>query len=229
MSSTTSPIVVEFPLRGSWITPNTPGTRVPSHGTDLFGERYAYDFVGIDPRGKGTRFYRSNPFRYILLGVPLSDCYGWGQPIYSVAPGIVVQAQDGIPERNPVSPFRDISIMYRNARDVRNNRLPDFRTLSGNFIIIESDGFFAVYAHAQAGSIRVTPGDRISLGQLIANVGHSGNSTAPHLHFQLMDRSDPWTAQGLPCAFREYEVNSSGAWQTVRNGIPKSTDKIRWL
>ena len=45
----TTPVLVDFPLRGEWITPNTPGKRVPSHGTDILGQRYAYDFVGLEP------------------------------------------------------------------------------------------------------------------------------------------------------------------------------------
>jgi hypothetical protein len=28
-----TPVVVEFPLRGEWTAPNTPGKKVPSHGT----------------------------------------------------------------------------------------------------------------------------------------------------------------------------------------------------
>jgi hypothetical protein len=36
--------VVEFPLRGEWMSPTTPIKRIPSHGTDQLGQRYAYDF-----------------------------------------------------------------------------------------------------------------------------------------------------------------------------------------
>lgn len=224
-----SPVVVDFPLRGEWITPNTPGTRIPSHGTDLLGERYAYDFVGIDPGSRSKRFYRTGPLRYLLLGVRLQDCFGWGQPIFSATAGIVVQAEDGWPERNPVHLVRDFSILLKNARTIKSSQTTDLRSLSGNFITIETDVGYAVYAHAQTGSIIVSPGDKVIAGQRLANVGHSGNSTAPHLHFQLMDRLDPWKAQGILCCFREYEVFQKGAWQRVQNGIPKATDRIRKL
>ena len=50
MSDVNTPVIVDFPLRGEWMSPNTPGTRVPSHGTNRFGTRYAYDFFtgGLD-------------------------------------------------------------------------------------------------------------------------------------------------------------------------------------
>ncbi len=224
-----TPIVVDFPLRGEWIAPNTPGTKIPSHGTDMFGQRYAYDFVGIDSRSSGTRFYRPNPFRYLVLGVRLQDCFGWGQPIFSSTAGIVVQTEDGWPERNPVHLARDIPILLKNARTFNAKQTADLRELSGNYIMIETHDGYALYAHAQTGSIKVRPGDKVVSGQLLANVGHSGNSTAPHLHFQLMDHQDPWKAQGIPCCFRDYEVSREGAWRLVQNGIPKATDRIRKL
>lgn len=59
-------------------------------------------------------------------------------------------------------------------------------------------------------------------------MGHSGNSFAPHLHFQLMDSSDIATAKGLPCAFEQYELFKNGTWEKVNNGIPTNKDRIRF-
>lgn len=219
--------VVDFPLRGEWITPNTPGTKIPSHGTDLFGERYAYDFVGIAPGSQSMRFYRPSPLHYLFLGVRLQDCFGWGQPIFSTTAGVVIKAEDGCTERNPVLLVRDFSINLKNTRTLNSKHMIDFRTLSGNFIIIETDIGYAVYAHAQTLSILVSTGDKVIPGQHLANVGHSGNSIAPHLHFQLMDHPDPWKAQGIPCCFRDYEVFHNGVWYLVQKGVPKATDRIR--
>ena len=222
-----SPIVVDFPLKGEWVSPNTPGTKVPSHGTDLFGARYAYDFVGIDPDSRENRYFRPGSLRYLLFGVQLQDFFGWGRPIFAAAAGIVVQVEDGMPERNPVHPVRDFFVRFQNARAASSNPSFDFRTLTGNFIIIESKDGYAVYAHAQTGSIVVSPGERVEAGQPLAKVGHSGNSTAPHLHFQIMDHINPQKAQGIPCCFREYEVYEHDDWHTVQNGMPKTTDRIR--
>jgi murein DD-endopeptidase MepM/ murein hydrolase activator NlpD len=176
-----------------------------------------------------VRFYRPSPLHYFVFGVRLRDCFGWGQPIFSATEGIVVQAEDGWPERDPVHPARDLAILIKNARTLDVERIADFRPLTGNYIIIESSDGYVVYAHAQTGSLKVSSGDRVTPGQLLANVGHSGNSTAPHLHFQLMEHQDPRVSQGIPCCFREYEVFHEGAWRLVQNGIPKDTDRIRKL
>lgn len=224
-----TPAIVDFPLRGEWVAPNTPGSKVPSHGTDALGQRFAYDFVGLAPDSKSMRFYRSNPLQYLLLGVQLQDCFGWGRPIFSATAGVVVQAEDGWPERNPVHPARDLAIMLKNARAFETTPNLDLRQLSGNHVIIESSDGYLVYAHAQTGSIKVSRGDKVTPGQHLANVGHSGNSTAPHLHFHLMDNEDPRRAQGIPCCFHDYAVFQEGSWRLVQNGIPKKTDRIRKL
>lgn len=228
-SGMSTPAVVDFPLRGEWVAPNTPGSEISSHGTDMFGARYAYDFVGLDPESQEKRFYQPGLLHYLIQGVRLQDWYGWGRPIFSVAAGTVVQAEDSRPERNPVHPIRDSFLRIKNAWTFNSDQRRDFRTLSGNFVIVETSQGYAVYVHAQTGSIVVSAGDKVAAGQHLANVGHSGNSTAPHLHFQLMDHPDPRKAQGLPCCFRDYEVLRQGVWQPVQCGIPLETDRIRKL
>jgi murein DD-endopeptidase MepM/ murein hydrolase activator NlpD len=195
----------------------------------MLGERYAYDFVGTQTGTSDTRFYRTSLLHYLLLGVRLQECYGWGQPICSPTDGTVVVAQDGWPERNPVHLLRDLANVLRHAFTFDIKHATDFRPLAGNHIILEITSGYAFFAHAQTGSIRVSPGDRVATGDWLANVGHSGNSTAPHLHFHLMDHEDPRLAKGIPCCFREYEVLREGRWQVVHDGIPTHKDRIRRL
>jgi murein DD-endopeptidase MepM/ murein hydrolase activator NlpD len=47
-------------------------------------------------------------------------------------------------------------------------------------------------------SLRVKIGEKVKAGQVVALLGNSGNSDAPHLHFQLVDASSPMAAEGIP-------------------------------
>jgi len=225
MSESREQVVVEFPLRGEWMAANTPARRVPSHGTDRFGQRYAYDFVRVD--SEGMPFHAGTTLHYLLSRVRLDDCYGWGQPIHSPVAGVVLQAEDGWPERQRLQPIKDLLRALTNGLSLSSKRLGDFRRLGGNHIIIETSGGYTLLAHARTGSITVSKGDAVEPGHHLADVGHSGNSTAPHLHFHMMDRPDLLAAQGVPCCFREYEALRDGTWTRVENGIPKHTEIIR--
>lgn len=57
----------------------------------------------------------------------------------------------------------------------------------GNMVQIDHpDGTKSVYLHLQNGSFQVSPGQTVSQGQQIANVGSTGISTGPHLDFRIM-------------------------------------------
>ena len=59
-------------------------------------------------------------------------------------------------------------------------------TSYGNYILINHhDGTYTLYAHGQAGSICVSEGQSVTQGQQIMRVGSTGNSSGPHLHFEI--------------------------------------------
>jgi murein DD-endopeptidase MepM/ murein hydrolase activator NlpD len=223
------PVIVEFPLRGEWMTPNTPGNKIPSHGTDKLGERYAFDFLQVDWNRAGKPFYRSGFLTYLTQGVPLADCYGWGKDVHAPFDGIIVKAEDGMKERQSANLFVDLRVMLKNASQFDLIR-DGIQTVAGNFVVIENKkNLYAAFAHLQQGSIIVSSGQRIKKGQPIGKVGHSGNSTAPHLHFQLMDSENMNIAKGIPCAFERYDLYQQGEWKPVYNGVPSSKDRIRFV
>lgn len=227
MLEETQPITVKFPLTGEWCAVNTPGYKVPSHGTDQLGQRYAYDFFQIDWDKKGYKFYKSPVLRSLIFGVQLRDTYCWSQPIYSPFDGEVIEAKDGLEERNPVHMARDIAIVVKNGLFFRGEYNDDLHEVLGNFIILKkNDGVFCLIAHARTGSIKVSEGQVVKEGQEIAQVGHSGNSTAPHLHFQLMNKPNLMEAEGLPCCFKNYQIYNQGSWVPVENGIPGKRVRI---
>lgn len=228
MNEMKNPIIMGFPLRGEWLSPNTPGTKIPSHGTNQLGTRYAYDFIQVDWKRFGLPAYRGSLAQYLLQGMPLKDYYCWGQDIYSPCDGIVIQAQDGYKERERTNLRSDMANAYKNAHYF-DPKTDDVQSVAGNYIIIEyREKVYAALVHLQTGSIQVSVGQNIKKGEVIGRVGHSGNSFAPHLHFQLMDSSDIATANGIPCAFEEYELLQNGTWKTVTNGIPTDKDHIKF-
>jgi murein DD-endopeptidase MepM/ murein hydrolase activator NlpD len=97
----------------------------------------------------------------------------------------------------------------------------------GNYVIARHGDVYAAFVHLAPGSVAVREGQQVRAGDMIGRVGHTGNSTNPHLHFQLMDSVDPMRAKGVPCAFRAYEVLRDGRWEPVTNGIPRRDERIR--
>lgn len=224
-----SPLIVEFPLRGEWLSPNTPGTKIPSHGTNKFATRYAYDFIQVDWKRKGFPAYQGSVLQYILCGKSLRKYYCWGQPVFAPCDGIVVDVKDGYPERFRTNVFCDLLRAYRSAKffSPQNDSI---QTIAGNYVIIQfSKNLYAALVHMQTGSIKVSIGESVKKGQQIGNVGHSGNSFAPHLHFQVMDNVDISKANGVLCAFEKYEIFENGQWRLVERGIPTNKDRIRFL
>jgi Peptidase family M23 len=219
------PVVVELPLRGEWMVERSPADRIPSHGTDLFGQRYAYDLIRTDRR-RGFHVHPAGTLHWVLVGGRTQDSYGWGQPVHAAVDGVVVQAMDGVPERRWLHPVRESWAAVKTTVGVARHGLDPAR-VAGNHVITATGGTYALYAHLAPGSVAVTRGQRVRAGEVLGRVGHSGNSTAPHLHFHLMDSPDPLQARGVPCAFAAYLVEREGQWQRVERGIPHQRQRIR--
>ena len=64
MGELDNPTVVDFPLRGEWTVERTPAHRIPSHGTDILGQRYAYDFIRTNERA-GSHVHPAGRLRWL--------------------------------------------------------------------------------------------------------------------------------------------------------------------
>ena len=71
------------------------------------------------------------------------------------------------------------------------------------------DGRYALYAHLKPGSVSVREGERVQQGQMIGELGNSGNSTGPHLHFHVMDSPSGVVADGVPYVFADFELTGT--------------------
>jgi hypothetical protein len=224
-----SGVSLNFPLRGEWTSAHTPAERVPSHGTDILGQAYAFDFLRIDWEKKGFVFHRKSSLQYFTIGVNVKDCYGYGEPIFSPANGTIVAAEDGLSDHPRLQPFADLLAVLGRSISFNMTKKPNIHKLTGNYITMKIKGSeaYAVFAHLKKDTIRVKIGEEVAVGQHLADLGHTGNSTAPHLHFQIMDRQDPFTAKGLPCVFEKYEAFKDGVWVVKTEGIPGLRERMR--
>jgi murein DD-endopeptidase MepM/ murein hydrolase activator NlpD len=131
-----------------------------------------------------------------------------------------------VPERAWVHLVREVALAVKNTVGFDPAR-SGFDPVAGNHVIMQGAGVFAVFAHLAPGTVSVTIGQEVRVGEVVGRVGHTGNSTAPHLHFQLMDSADPLRAMGVPCAFAEYLVQRDGGWERVEGSIPGRRERIR--
>ena len=214
--------VVDFPLTGEWVAVNTPAERVPSHGTDYFGQRFAYDFVQLDLTGE--KFYHNSIWQHLFWVMNVHSFLCWDTPVKSSFAGQVKRVGDDWLDRKKVNAIWElIRSRYLVQRPVDS----DFRSLTGNFVIIEGDAGSAMYGHLKKGSVCVLEGDRVKAGDEIGRVGNSGNSTMPHLHFQLMSNPDPKIAEGKLCGFRNMEEWEQGRWVLSQSAVPALMKRIR--
>ncbi|MEU6166338.1 M23 family metallopeptidase [Streptomyces tanashiensis] len=198
------PVEVDPPVTGRWSALNSPADRTPSHGTHQFGQTYAIDIVREDEA-------RPRPsFAWLWPVVRRSEDFpAFGAPLLAVADGTVVHAEDG--QRDHLSRGSLPALLFLMLVEASVRGLSGARRVTGNHLVLDlGDGTYAMYAHLRRGSLAVRAGDRVVAGQELARCGNSGNSSEPHVHFQLMDGPDLDTARGVPFSWRGVGVPGNG-------------------
>lgn len=96
----------------------------------------------------------------IHMGIDFNP--GLGAPIYSIAAGVVKQAEDG------------------------NGGYGNYVYIDHGNLLGDGQNITSLYAHMQHGSVALKVGDTVQVGDFIGTVGQTGQATGPHLHFELL-------------------------------------------
>jgi len=172
----------------------------PGHHPD------AKDFVAVD--SKGLPYHPFNLVLHIFFRLKVEHTFSWEKEVYSPFNGTVVEVSNNQKDRTSLNILRDL---IKGLVLAPRNKNKGINYFLGNYIIIEStEGIFALLAHLRKGSVLVMEGQNVESGELIAQVGNSGNTIQPHLHFHLMAQNEPDKSIPIPFLFETCELNRRG-------------------
>ena len=184
-----APVVIGPPVGpGIWVADEGCCTNPTHHRRALPGfngellavNRFAIDWVLVDSR---HRAWIGDPTQ-------LSSYLSYRQPLIAAASGRVVGTHDGVPSNPPQGVLAGS---------------PPINDFAGNWVSIRiAPRRYLLYAHMVPGSVRVRTGQQVRRGQVIGLLGNSGNSSTPHLHFQVSDRPGFAPVDSLPYVFDRF-------------------------
>ena len=217
-------VAIGLPLDGPARVQMSPARRIPSHGTRLFATTYAIDFMPVDKSGRTSGSFT---WRTMFATEPPELFVGFGRSLLAPAACVVVAVHDDEPDHKAV---RSPLALASYALTQRSRIARGAAAIAGNHVVARLDdgGGYLLIAHCMRGSIEVAPGERVRIGQRMAAVGNSGNSTEPHVHLQLMDGPDGAVAGALPFMFANYRELPTGAvaWNSVACGVPAENSLV---
>ena len=188
---------LSLPFKGRWLVFWGGDTKELNYHHDVPAQRFAFDLVGVDEKGE----------RHRGDGTKNEDYFCFGREILAPADGIVVEAIDGVRDNTPASMNPACAV--------------------GNCVVIQHQAKeVSVLAHFQRGSIVVKMGESVKRGQLLGKCGNSGNSSEPHLHYDLQNSPIHQDALGMKCFFQKVVVTKDGRGETRTNYSPVKGDVI---
>jgi murein DD-endopeptidase MepM/ murein hydrolase activator NlpD len=196
-----------FPLRGvsyvgvgasfhtphRWVIPEEFGLDIAKLGDN-----------GLSHKGTGTRF---------------DDYYAYGADVLAAADGRVIEVASDQPE-DPAAmqrPDETQEAYFARLQKEQAERL-EKGSLLGNFVLIDhGQSEFALYAHLKPGSVHVKTRDQVKAGDVIGKLGSSGNSTEPHLHFQVCNNPG-MSGAGIPVNFSNVTIQWADVPRPIQSG-----------
>lgn len=203
--------VFRWPLGpGAWLV----GSGASFHTTHRWAvpEEFALDIIQV---GADARSFRSD-------GVSHSDFYAYGAPILAAADGTVAALVTGSEEAPPMlrKPGEEMGAYYGRIgeQQVKNLAAGPPGVVGESVVIDHGNGEYSIYAHLQPGSLSVRVGQRVKAGDPLGRLGSSGNSTEPHLHFQVCDRPDAVSCAALIPNFADLDVANTDGPRPLQSG-----------
>ncbi|MCI2947094.1 M23 family metallopeptidase [Staphylococcus caledonicus] len=150
-----------MPIDKQWTVFWGGNNKLVNYHYDIISQRYAYDLL-----------IAHNGFTYLNEGRENDDFYAFNQNILAPLEGVVVDVRNNLPDNIPGN--------------------TDIEHPSGNYVIIRhTENEYSMIAHFKHNSICVSPGEKVDKNTIIGKCGNSGNSTEPHIHFQITDTPLP--------------------------------------
>jgi Peptidase family M23 len=154
-----------------------------TNGTLQPSEQFAIDWIKVDAHGMAFR----------TDGKTSEDWLDYGVELLAVADGTVVEVVRDLPDVPPGAQPPGLSL----------DNIP------GNRVILDlGNSHYAVYCHLAPHSASVHVGDHVKTGQKLGLLGNSGNTTGPHLHFQISNRPSALDTTALPFVFATMRLES---------------------
>jgi murein DD-endopeptidase MepM/ murein hydrolase activator NlpD len=199
-----------FPLRGVWYV----GWGASFHTGHRWAipEEFALDIAklggdGLTHKGDGTRF---------------DDYHAYAADVLAAADGRVTGATNDQQEDSSAMqrPNETQEAYFARLQKEQGERLAKGLTgITGNYVMIDhGKNEYSLYAHLQPGSVGVHVGDQVKAGDVIGKLGSSGNSTEPHLHFHVCDKSDPLMCAGIPVNFSNITIQWADLPRPIQSG-----------
>jgi murein DD-endopeptidase MepM/ murein hydrolase activator NlpD len=183
------------------------------HGQVSNFMRYSYDFVIVNAEGAMYRGGPKNPDDWYSARRDDNDIYfAFGMPVYAAGAGRVADVHDGEPDNRRVK-----------ESDFEKREM----ALGGNYVVIDHlNGEYSYFGHLKQGSVRVKAGQNIKQGEIIGQMGCSGDSLFPHLHYELRDGPGMRGVEGLPSYFTGFHRLLGATTGPVEAGAVNSGDVL---